>query len=125
MMMISSVFTQERARDKDAVISDLQSELRRTQARLNDESRKRAMAEANVIRLQRNKAKQPIIPIGDIDDGYQCPNDGCYAELIEDYSFCPGCGAEIDWRTRNNQHYDNWREYRVDENLAYDLAGDR
>jgi len=116
MMAFGSIFTQERSRDKDAVIRDLQTELRRTQAKLTEETRKRAEAEANVRRLQTNRRNRYTIPHGDAEDGYECGVAGCYAPLEEDYKYCPGCGSEIDWRTWTEPQgmYDSWREYRID-----------
>lgn len=96
-------------------VNDLRSELRRTQAKLVDESRKRAEAEAHVAILKRQREKPPIIPHGDEIDGYECPNAGCYCHLEEDWRYCPGCGAEIDWRT--------WTA--PEDSNAYDLHFDR
>lgn len=83
----------------EETIDDLRGELRRTQAQLTEESRKRAEAEAHVAILKRQHGKQPAIPYGDIDYGYECGADGCACELSSEYKFCPECGTEIDWRT--------------------------
>lgn len=126
-IVIGSIFTQERARDKDALISDLQSELRRTQAKLTEESRKRAEAEANVRRLKRAEYERtcPQPPSGDRDKGYRCTFCSTPIEWPFEQNYCSYCGKGIDWRTRNDQMYDSARDRAVDENLAYDLAGDR
>ena len=83
----------------EETVNDLRSELRRTQAQLNEESRQRAMAEANVARMKRNMQKPPAIPYGDSDYGYECGAPNCACELSTEYKFCPECGTEIDWRT--------------------------
>lgn len=55
-MGIASIFTLERERDKDNVISDLQSELRRTQAQLLDEKNRRIRAEGELARLRSRRS---------------------------------------------------------------------
>lgn len=90
----------------EQTVDDLQSELRRVQSQLNDESRKRAMAEANVARMKRNMQKPPAIPCGDIEYGYECGAPNCACELSTEYKFCPECGTEIDWRTWVNHDDD-------------------
>ena len=120
MTAFGSIFTQERERDRDAVIRDLRTELRRTQAKLTEESRKRAEAEANARRLQTSRRNRYTIPHGDAEDGYECGVTGCSAPLEEDFTFCPGCGSEIDWRTYVEPQgaYDTWREYQMDRSLS-------
>ena len=79
----------------EQTIHELQTELRRTQNKLTEESYKRAQAEALVAVLKRNQNKPPVVPRGDMDDGYDCPN--CQREITDDFRFCPDCGCEIDW----------------------------
>lgn len=83
----------------EQTIHELQTELRQTQNKLSEESRKRAMAEADAARLRRNMDKPPAIPTGDEVFGYECGAPGCACTLKEDYVYCPECGTEIDWRT--------------------------
>ena len=79
----------------EQTVHELQTELRRTQAKLTDESRKRAEAEAQVAILKRNRVKQPVVPRGDCEEGYECSN--CGRSIIDDFTYCPDCGHEIDW----------------------------
>lgn len=77
--------------------AELEREVNRLSKRLVDVERQLSTEMAHVSVLQRNRHMQPIVPHGDIDYGYECPNVFCHTPLIEDYTFCPGCGAEIDW----------------------------
>lgn len=79
----------------EQTIHELQTELRRTQAKLTEESYKRAQTEAQVAVLKRNRVKQPVVPRGDMDEGYEC--DNCGREITDDFAYCPDCGCEIDW----------------------------
>lgn len=79
----------------EETVDDLQSELRRTQAKLTEESRKRAEAEAYVAILKANRVKQPVVPRGDCEEGYECSN--CGRTITDDFTYCPDCGHEIDW----------------------------
>ena len=79
----------------EQTIHELQTELHRTQNKLNEESYKRAQAEAQVAVLKRNREKQPVIPEGDELDGYYCPN--CQRQITDEFEYCPECGHEIDW----------------------------
>ena len=79
----------------EQTIHELQTELRRTQNKLTEESYNRAKAEAQVAVLKRNQNKPPVVPRGDMDEGYDCPN--CGREITDDFNFCPDCGSEIDW----------------------------
>ena len=85
----------------EQIATDLQVELHKTRDLLNQKSLELAQANAHVAVLQSEREKKPIIPAGDIDEGYCCPNPWCtWAEpLTEDMHYCPGCGCEIDWRT--------------------------
>ena len=80
---------------QEQTVHELQTELRRTQAKLSEESRKRAEAEAHVAILKRNRVKQPVIPRGDCEEGYECSN--CGRSITDDFTYCPDCGHEIDW----------------------------
>ena len=53
-MLSGSVFNQERKRNLENVISDLRSELCRTQAQLLDERNRRIKAEGELNLLRRN-----------------------------------------------------------------------
>lgn len=79
----------------EQLVHELQTELRQTQNRLSEESRKRAEAEAHVSILKRNRVKQPVIPRGDCEEGYECSN--CGRSITDDFTYCPDCGHEIDW----------------------------
>lgn len=83
----------------EQIATDLQTELHHARAQLSEERFRRAQAEAHVAALQNEREKKPIVPSGDTESGYECPNHWCNTPLVEDYNFCPGCGAEIDWRT--------------------------
>lgn len=114
-----SIFAQERSRNLATLVSDLQSEVRRLQAQLLDEQRKRREAEANVARLRRNANKPRVVPSGDMESGYECPNKGCWTALSEDYSFCHGCGCEIDWHPEPDvSFWDSLRDRMVDERMT-------
>lgn len=82
----------------DQTIHELQTELHHARNQIRDLQYELSVSRANVSRLQRNRNKPVIVPVGDCDDGYYCPHPHCNIELIEDYSYCPGCGCEIDWR---------------------------
>ena len=79
----------------EQTVHELQTELRRTQAKLTDESHKRAEAEAHVAVLKRNRVKQPVVPRGDCEEGYECSN--CGDTIKDEWTYCPWCGHEIDW----------------------------
>ena len=106
-------------------VDDLQSELRRTQAKLEGvekdlttERREHAMTKARLAheRVANRRMHDKHIPDGDAD-GYYCSvcNNPIYVPFEE--SYCSMCGSAFDWLTRNDQ---------LDgDELAYDLAGDR
>lgn len=79
----------------EQTVHELQTELRRTQNKLTEESYRRAQAEAQVAVLKRNREKKPVIPKGDMHEGYWCPQ--CGRQITDDYAYCPECGHEIDW----------------------------
>lgn len=80
----------------EQTIHELQTELRRTQNKLTEESYKRARAEAQVAVLKRNQNKPPVVPRGDMEEGYDCSNCG-RENITDDFAYCPDCGCEIDW----------------------------
>lgn len=75
-----------------------------------------SMARADNARLRANMGKPRIVPTGDEEYGYECPNHHCHAPLEQDFEFCPGCGCEIDWRS-------GWVE--PEDAGAYDRRFDR
>ena len=79
----------------EQTIHELQTELRRTQNKLTEESYNRAKAEALVAVLKRNQDKPPVVPRGDMHEGYDCSN--CGREITDEFRYCPDCGSEIDW----------------------------
>lgn len=97
-MVSGSIFTNAPKSDAE-IISDLRIELHHTHNELLHEKYKRWEAEATISVLRRNREKKVIVPMGDCEDGYWCPNLYCNVELRENIdNFCPKCGAEIDWR---------------------------
>lgn len=80
----------------EQTIHELQTELRRTQNKLTEESYRRAQAEAQIAVLKRNRNKPPVVPRGDMEEGYDCPNCG-RENITDDFAYCPDCGCEIDW----------------------------
>ena len=53
-----------------------------------------------------------------MEKGYFCGVCGCEADAPFEWDFCPACGTRFDWRT--------WVDPREgDEDLAFDLRGDR
>ena len=107
----------------EQTIHELQTELRRTQAKLTDESLKRAKAEAQIAVLKYNRVKQPVIPKGDMHDGYWCPQ--CGRQITDDYAYCPECGHEIDWdgwSIREPNEDDYCHEYTVSRPLSEIIA---
>lgn len=95
-----SIFTQRQPSNAQ-IIADLRTELHHAHERAKNDARVIAMLEAELAIIKKNLMKPRIVPTGDCEDGYYCPNRGCVLELTEDYAYCPGCGCEIDWRTRN------------------------
>ena len=61
--------------------------------------------------LENERGKEAVVPTGD-EDGYECPNMHCNAELTEDMRYCPSCGCHIDWRTwvGPEPDIDQWRD---------------
>lgn len=51
-----------------------------------------------------------------IKSGYWCSNC-CLVEkdLKQEYNYCPNCGAKMDGRTENNDHYDRIKAMSVEE----------
>ena len=102
----------------EQLVEDMRIELYQTREQLKEARRAKALAELHLAAYKSESNKPPVIPIGDIDYGYECPNPHCYARLVEDYKYCPGCGSEIDW--------DGWSVPQPDEeNDAYDRYFDR
>ena len=88
-----SIFTQSKP-TIDQTLHELQTELHQARNKIRDLEYELSIARANVARLKKRNGE--VIPHGDIDDGYECPN--CAFSVTEDMSYCPGCGAHIDWR---------------------------
>lgn len=99
---MNSIFTQERERYACEQLKDLKRKLQLTEAQLTWERSKVSRLEAHLAIMKRNANKPRVIPAGDIEEGYECPTTGCYAKLVEDYRFCPGCGCELDWHPTAN-----------------------
>lgn len=83
----------------EQTVDELRTELHQARNIISDLRFQLAQAKANIARLKREREKPPVVPIGDSDNGYECPHMGCHVELVEDYDYCPGCGSPIDWRT--------------------------
>ena len=111
--------------EADLLVSDLRSELRRAQAKAEG-FEKDLIAERKAhsfTRMQLASEKNAnlrmhdmYIPEGDSKRGYRCAVCGTPFDWPLEQSYCGHCGTKADWRTRNDQ---------MDENIAYDLAGDR
>ena len=91
-----SIFTQRQPSNAQ-IIADLRTELHHAHERAKNDARVIAMLEAELAIIKKNLMKPRIIPLGDCNEGYYCPN--CDRDLPEDFTYCPDCGCEIDWRT--------------------------
>lgn len=116
--LISGSIFRESEPTLEQTVRDLQSELRRTQAKLSEESRKRAEAEAHAAVLKANRVKQPVIPRGDCEEGYECSN--CGRSIRDDFDYCPDCGHEIDWDgwSIREPNEDDWYQPRRPEPIT-------
>lgn len=79
---------------------ELRDEVKRLKSELTEEKRLRLVAQ-----IDRRFMADKLVANGVnlciphyVDDGeIECGDARCCASLVEDYSFCPGCGAWIDW----------------------------
>lgn len=82
----------------------------------NEEHRKRVLAQMENkelrARLSKFNSAVPTVYDEDVECG-RCMTNMGPREYVEDYSYCPYCGAEVDW--------DSWRSREYAERKA-DLA---
>ena len=120
--------------DMEHAARDLQTELHQARARVEGLERENAelklecsKAHANEMRMKRNfdmTRKGPLVPAGDMDEGYECP--ACYAAVeYEDDRYCHGCGARLDWHPtapdpdEGGYLYDRLRDEQLDRALGW------
>ena len=70
------------------------------------------------LEAERARGKKPAAPIVDSDEPPSCGK--CYAELENDWKFCPYCGCYIEWDAAETSAqneadwlYDRWRDEQV------------
>ena len=105
----------------EQTVHELQTELHNVRETLKIERFKRARAEANAARLRVTRPR--FIPSGDMREGYDCGN--CGRTIYDDYTYCPDCGAEIDWcHWRHEPNEDDfYREATVTRPLSELFTG--
>lgn len=85
---------------------ELRERIKQLESELNKEKRLRLIAQID-RRFMADKLEDAgivhTIPHYVDDDEIECGNMRCCSELIRDYSFCPGCGAWIDWEKAVDQ----------------------
>lgn len=67
-------------------------------------------AHVAVLRREQREAGRMAVPYGDMDEGYECGADGCYARIDHPFEqhYCPWCGAKLDWST-----YDDYADSAI------------
>lgn len=78
-----SIFTQSKP-TLDQTLHELQTELHQARNKIRDLEYELSIARANVARLKQRNGE--VIPHGDIDDGYECPN--CAYSINDEMSYC-------------------------------------
>jgi hypothetical protein len=80
--------------------NELREEIKRLRSELTEEKRLRLIAQVD-RRYMANKLEScgcvHCIPHYMGDGEIECGDTQCCVALSEDYHFCPGCGAWIDW----------------------------
>ena len=79
---------------------ELRERIKQLEAELTEEKRLRLIAQVDRRFMADKLEKRGCVHcfphyVGDGD--IECSNTQCCAALSEDYHFCPGCGAWIDW----------------------------
>jgi len=113
-----SIFTQANPTLQQTV-DELMTELRQTQARLVDEQRRRAEAEAalSTFRRQDRLRAEPYPPAGNRRDGYTCFCCGTAIDYPFEANFCSYCGKPFDWG--------GYMPNSIEDVDAYDRRNDR
>ena len=118
----------------EEIATDLQAELRQVHAQLTEESRKRAMAEAKLAIVRKDRDRQIVklehqirllrvesVPKSCNDDDTECECAECYTPIEYPYEvrFCSNCGCKFDWKHYpDTSDIDDWEFDRMrDEKL--------
>lgn len=88
------IFTNLRASSPTVTIQQLEREIERRDNQIKLLKLDLSKAKSKIAMMQRER---PLVtPIGDIDEGYECPE--CGEIVTEDYNnFCQRCGVELNW----------------------------
>ena len=128
-MIGGSMFT-NRASTQADLIGDLRAEVHRYAAKveglerdLESERRARVVAEMKLAAARSASARLSTshVPSGDERRGYSCGACGCEFDAPFEDNYCTCCGAQADWRTRNDQMED---APQVDYRGMYDCMRD-
>lgn len=85
---------------------ELEKEIERLENELANTRRELSQERAHVAIILGDLAARNlvVVPNGDDERGYECPQPGCYTHI--DYPFeqqyCASCGVKFDWRTQDD-----------------------
>lgn len=104
------IFPNLRQSSPTTTIKELEREVESLREQLRITSLNLSMMTAKCKSLERNRPY--VTPIGDIDEGYECPE--CGESVTEDYNnFCQRCGVELNWNWSppcDEDAFDRWAD---------------
>jgi len=113
---------------------ELREQLKQLQTQLNEESRKRAMAEAELAIVRKDRDRQILnlekqlrllrvesVPGSCNDDDSEAECAECFTPIEELYTdkYCSNCGCKFDWKHYPEETTDEWEYDRAVDDRMY------